>query len=153
MTENKYMDLKDIAKEIRKNLKTEFPKCTFSVRIERYSMGQSLTMSLMKTPFEVFTEDRDTAGNIQNKEYAQLNQYQFSGEFNEGISNGTYLTREAWDVLKKASEIGNARNWDNSDPQTDYFDVNYYFNIHIGQWDKPFSVTGKPAEGATLVIA
>jgi hypothetical protein len=27
---------------------------------------------------------------------------------------------------------------DNSDIMTDYFDVSYYYNFHIGKWDKPY---------------
>jgi len=29
-------------------------------------------------------------------------------------------------------------NYDNSDSQSDYFDVNFYLNIGIGRYDKPF---------------
>ena len=51
-----HKDIKIIAKEVRQELKKEFPKCVFSVQIERYSMGQSMTVSLMKSPFQVFKE-------------------------------------------------------------------------------------------------
>jgi hypothetical protein len=36
------MDIKNVAKLIRKELKEKFPKQTFSVRLERYSMGESI---------------------------------------------------------------------------------------------------------------
>ena len=35
-------------------------------------------------------------------------------------------------------------NHDNSDIQTDYFDVGWYIDINIGSWDKPYIFTGKP---------
>ena len=32
----------------------------------------------------------------------------------------------------------NAGNHDNSDVQTDYFDVGWYVDVNIGKWDKPY---------------
>lgn len=40
--------------------------------------------------------------------------------------------------LKYAMNVGNH---DRSDIQTDYFDVGWYIDINIGQWDKPFQLT------------
>ena len=28
--------------------------------------------------------------------------------------------------------------YDNSDAMTDYFDTAYYYDINVGQWDKPY---------------
>jgi hypothetical protein len=41
-------------------------------------------------------------------------------------------------ALKDAMDVGNH---DRSDIQTDYFDVGWYLDINIGQWDKPFQLT------------
>jgi hypothetical protein len=89
---------------------------------------------------------------------AQLNRYQLMETFErrsgtqiinnewteipEGyaLCNGALVSRKAWEVLHRAAEIGNAENWDNSDSQTDYFDVNYYLDINIGKWNKDFQV-------------
>ena len=32
-------------------------------------------------------------------------------------------------------------NYDNSEPQVDYFDVGYHENWQIGRWDKDFGLT------------
>ena len=64
------LDIKKIAKKVREELKAKFQKCTFSITIERYSMGQSLTVALMTAPFEVFKEQNE-------RNYGQLNKYQF----------------------------------------------------------------------------
>ena len=34
----------------------------------------------------------------------------------------------------------NAGNHDNSDIQTDYFDVGWYVDVNVGSWDKPYTV-------------
>ena len=55
----------------------------------------------------------------------------------------TYHVERQWDGVAKdflmelvsAMNIGNH---DNSDIMTDYFDVGFYININIGQWDKPY---------------
>lgn len=41
-------------------------------------------------------------------------------------------------ALKDAMDVGNH---DRSDIQTDYFDVGWYIDINIGQWNKPYILT------------
>jgi len=133
-------DIKEIAKIIRKQLKQEFPKCKFSVRIERYSMGQSMTIALMAAPFETFASNTDVNGYERERDYAQLNEYQLRRDPEGYICNGTYLTPNAWDVMKRVDEIQGKYNWDRSEHLTDYYNVNYYFHAQIGQWNKNFEV-------------
>lgn len=139
MTE--HMNIKDISKQVKAQLKKEFPNCKFSVTIERFSMGQSMCVALTAAPFAVFNGAVDANGYTQEKDYAQLNHFQLRSEPRDYICNGYYLTPEAWATLKRADEIGNGQNWDKSDIQTDYFDVNYYFDIAIGRWNKAFEQT------------
>ena len=130
------MDIKDIAKQIRKQLKQEFSQCKFSVRISRFSMGQSLTVALMQAPFTVFAKQK-------KNNYVQLNQYQLRRSTDSFICNGAHLTPEAWKVMAQADKIVDQHNWDHSDPQTDYYSTNFNANIAIGQWNKPFAIASK----------
>ena len=137
-------DIKDIAKDVRAKLKKQFPKCKFSVRIERYSMGQSLHLSLMSAPFNPFKLEPS------HRDGVQLNHFTFNKsdwDSANGLNNGAYLTKRCWDVLTKACEIANTENWDKSDSMIDYFDVNYYFHVNIGQFEKPFVQTSKTKKG------
>lgn len=113
-----YMN-KEHAATIRNNLKKAFPNFKFSVTIHHHS---SINVSLMKSPLDFskeFAEVKHSEG------YIQVNYY--------------YLERyEHSDTLKKIYDIINEGNHDNSDPQTDYFDVGFYINFNIGQWDKPY---------------
>lgn len=55
---------------------------------------------------------------------------------------GNYFHGEKLDFMDelKTAMLGN--DWyDNSDSHTDYFDVAFYININIGQWNKPYQVT------------
>lgn len=59
------------------------------------------------------------------------------------IDVNTYWYKEHFDgkALSFLSEIltaMNGGNHDNSDVQTDYFDVGWYVDINIGSWDKPY---------------
>ena len=136
--EKRKSEIAQIADRVRAQLKAQLPECKFSVRTEIFSGGRELKISLMEAPVQVFTDFTKT--------HAQLNAYQFGEgkEPGEGhMNNGEGLTPEGWNIMNKASIIGEAENWDKSDIQSDYFNVNYYFHIEVGQWDKPFKVVAK----------
>jgi hypothetical protein len=61
----------------------------------------------------------------------QVNTYWYRDHFN-GKSR---------EILDKAIPVLNTGNHDNSDAQSDYFDVGWYVNVNIGQWNKPYVVT------------
>ncbi len=134
-----YKNIAVIAKEVKQELNKHYPQCKWSIRIERFSGGRSLKVTLLAAPFEAFARDKDCAGN-EVRGYAQLNQYQFHSPDDEFINNGSYLTKEAWDCMADAYRIAGRDNWNKSDSQADYFDVNYWLHLQIGNWDKPFAV-------------
>lgn len=147
---------KEIAKRIREQVKQEFPACKFSVITEYYSMGSSIHISLMKANVKVtkdFSEIPQEAilrhtyqfrtakqlEEMQNETYHQLNPHQLRGEFNPvEWCNGVFLTQKGHNLLKRVVEISDQYNFDESDPQTDYFCVNYYLHLNLGKWNKPF---------------
>ena len=53
----------------------------------------------------------------------------------------SHFTGEALAFLTEAVAAINDGNHDNSDTQTDYFDVGWYTNINIGRWNKPYTLT------------
>ena len=153
------MDLKDIAKAVKQQLKKEYPTCVFSVVTERYSMGQSLHVSLMQNDFKIIRDFKDipevallhigtgyTEEQIkqrQEEKHHQLNQYTFNEEYDiDKWCNGVFLTKEGHDLFKRVGEIVNQYNYNDSDIQTDYFDVNFYLSLNIGKWDKPYILQG-----------
>lgn len=151
------MDLKDIAREVKQQLLKEYPGCVFSVTIERYSMGQSLHVSLTKSNFKVIRDFKDIpemalfqlenrshytkeqVEKMQSENYHQLNHCSFYEEYDpDSWNNGVFLTKQGYDLFKRVCEIINHYNYDDSDSQTDYFDVNFYLHLNIGQWNKPY---------------
>lgn len=121
--------------EIRKALKAAFPGYKFSVRNENHS---SVHVKIVSAPIDLIglvQKEIRHFGRIVNNEisergYCQVNQYHID----------THFQPEAAEILNKIVAICNDGNHDNSDIQTDYFDVGWYFHLSIGSWDKPFIV-------------
>lgn len=51
-----------------------------------------------------------------------------------------HFTGAALDFLMEVIPAMNKGNHDNSDIQTDYFDVGWYVDVNIGKWNKPYTV-------------
>ena len=144
---------KDIKKEVSAKLKKEFPKFKFSIRTEY----NHIDLSLMSAPFKVFRNFEELSENailkylddgrrtreelkeMTKTDNKQLNPYQLREDYDaNNWRNGAFLTEKAHNVLKRAVQLLDYYNYDNSDSQSDYFDVNFYLNIGIGRYDKPF---------------
>jgi hypothetical protein len=51
-----------------------------------------------------------------------------------------HFSGKAKNFLKEVLTVMNKGNHDNSDIQTDYFDVGWYVNVNIGKWNKPYTL-------------
>lgn len=61
-----YQDIKEIAKQVRIELKKEFPDCKFSVRIDRFSMGKEMKHITTKDKNEMPKPRTDIERDLQN---------------------------------------------------------------------------------------
>jgi hypothetical protein len=52
-----------------------------------------------------------------------------------------HFSGKAKKFLSEILQVMNSGNHNNSDIQSDYFDVGWYVDVNIGQWDKPYIVT------------
>lgn len=124
-----------IAAEIRQTLKVEFPSWKFSVRTSKFAGGFDVTVCLLEGPREVFAVDTITTGTGTWAIDGHMEINQYHPEFMDDI-----LTKEATRMMKRVIKITNRRNWDESDIQSDYFDVHYYTTISIGRWDRHYTI-------------
>lgn len=69
----------------------------------------------------------------------QLRQYKYT-TINPYWYNEHY-TGDCLAFLKQVMVVMNEGNHDNSDIQSDYFDVGWYVSVQVGQWDKPYVLT------------
>ena len=51
-----------------------------------------------------------------------------------------HFSGKAKSFLSEVLAVMNSGNHDNSDIQSDYFDVGWYVDVNIGQWDKPYAL-------------
>jgi hypothetical protein len=94
-----------------------------SIAIKHYA---SLVVNIQSGGIDFF-EGKD-------KESEQVNTYHIA----------SHHSGKAKDCLLELVAAMKGSGWyNNSDIMTDYFDVAYYVNINIGQWDKPYVCTAK----------
>lgn len=98
------MDIKEIAVLLRREIfeavkSNNLPTGKYSVTIDRYAGGQSINIRIKEFEFAVYEKSSQ--------------------------SNRTY-TKVANLTLSALNKMLNAYNYDNSDPQRDYFDVRFY---------------------------
>ena len=131
----------DDVKHIRNELKKELPQYKFSVVRDHHS---SVTISLMKGPafndyeyFDRYNNVTKTA-NLSDGEHHHINQYHLEDFY--GKENAEILSKI--DTISRTAPAKNGgKVWYNdSDIQTDYFDIAYYVHINVGKWNKPYEV-------------
>ena len=131
-------DIKDIAKAVREYVKKKYPNCKFSVSIDRFAGGQSMTVSLQQADFNPLIDESLWSLSGDGNKYFSVNQYHFE--------KSDKLTPEAISVLKDVRDFYNQFNYNHSDPSTDYSNVRFYETLTIGQWDKGFVQVGKKSK-------
>ena len=154
-TEKINLGTTEIAKRIRKQLKDEFPGCKFSVTSDKYAGGSSVNINLMKADRKTIQNIKDISESAilrlgelhtreaieqrQKKKYHQLNRFVLTDEYDDRQwCNGVFLTEQGHNLLQRVVNISNIYNYDDSDPQTDYYSVNFHLDIELGKWDKDF---------------
>jgi hypothetical protein len=111
---------KERVKEVRDQLRKEFPDFKFSITREHSSV---INIKILSGPIPL-TDKPDG--------YEQVNHMWLPDHFKD--------RPEAMEFLMKVKEIANKGNYDKSDIMTDYFDVGFYLHMSIGEWDKPYEV-------------
>lgn len=141
------LDITEIAKRLRKEIREavkagELPKCKYSVRISRYSMGQSLNVRITETPFP-----------IHNRRYLELDHAILYGGSQDKaplrweLEETDRWTQEANDLIPKVEAMANQWNYDGSDSQTDYYHVNYSMSVDYDAHDEWVEMTEEIKRG------
>lgn len=110
----------------------------------KYTLGvnhySTLVMNIKSGPVDFITNAEEVAqsnprpthfGPYVRPKSMQVNTYWYKEHF----------TGQALAILEKAIPVLNTGNHNRSDIQSDYFDVGWYVNVNIGQWNKPYEVT------------
>ena len=117
-----YISTEDV-KKIRVALKNEFgKKLKFGVRKSPSCHSVSVTLKSGTVDFSDLMRNPN--------EQVQVNHYHLG---NYGVHKS--LFEKIVEIIKTAP----SKEWyNNSDAMIDYFDVAFYFDLNVGEWDKPY---------------
>ena len=114
-------DIKEIAKLVRKDIKAaiktgDLPQLKASVKISRYSMGQSLNVEIKEIDCQVMNPDRVSDDLL-------------------GVHppNHTICTDAAYAIKDKVEALVNEYNRQDIDSMTDYYNVHFSSSINFSQ--------------------
>lgn len=109
---------------VKGTLKTDKHSITLTLKQGRIDFIGDLNSDRMR--WDISKDDLRKDYNLS------VNPFWFQEHYN---GDSYFFLKEIMDALKAA-------NWyDRSDAQTDYFDTAYYYNVNIGNWQKPYQVT------------
>lgn len=109
----------------------------FSVAVDN---GSSLVVNIWKGPIDFIgianEENRELAERRGDRYYEIDGNYQVNPYYAADSKN---ITGKFFGKLVAAMK---SDGWyDNSDVMTDYFDVDYYIDINVGRWNRPYVLT------------
>ena len=116
--ETKDLDVTEIAKLLRKELKEKLPGFKFSIRCEKFAGGSSIRISITKWAdgFKWWNDDYKKG---EEPQYGSPESKLFwSQENNEGK-----------EILETVKQVANQYNFDDSDGMIDYFHVAFYLHV------------------------
>ena len=125
--------------ELAPSIKAVFKKYGVkgSIAVRNY---MTLVVNIKSGPIDFFGNFNDMAKD-RNWQYPFPRQ-----EAKDSIDVNPYWYHEHFDgvarnFLSELITAMNVGNHDNSDIQTDYFDVGWYIDVNIGKWNKPYVFT------------
>lgn len=99
-----------------------------SIAVRHYS---TLVVTVKSGVIDFITNFNETVVTCTAKDHIDVNPHWYHDHF----------TGEAKEFLTELLDAMNKGNHDNSDIQSDYFDVGWYCDVNIGRWDKPYQLT------------
>lgn len=119
-----HLDVKEIAKLLRADYKSAFPDMKISVRISRYSMGQSITAQVKQIPRKYLLNwDEIEQHIICSNNYDEDNMDYFKEKYDNN-ENCIAFMKDA--IYEQLQDIHNKYNCGEVEYYTDYYHTNYY---------------------------
>jgi hypothetical protein len=87
----------------------------------------------------------DFIGDMQDTPSHRVNRDNLRTRYNFSVNPYWYnehYTGTSKDLLDEVMTAMKGADWyDRSDIQTDYFDTAYYYDVNVGSWQKPYTLT------------
>ena len=130
---------KQIAEELKTAGFNSFNGWKITLGVDNHS---TIVCTVRQAPYNMFAS---IDGDVREQEYHRSMKATDGGRY-WNVNHyhiGSHDEGKMKNDLDKINEILNDGNWDESDVQTDYFNVGWYVNLSIGKWDKGFTVHPK----------
>jgi hypothetical protein len=111
-----------LALEVAKVMPTNWK---YTLRVQNHS---TLVLTIRQADVDLIGENLVCASRPEPSSCRSLNEYNLEGEYHDKLL-------KIFENIKGAMMVGN---WDKSDIQSDHFDVGWYIDINIGEYDSPF---------------
>jgi hypothetical protein len=129
-----YRDVKEIAKDIRADIKWNYPGFGFSVRIRRYTGGASIDCYITRLPYNPFSKEwQQWIRDGKEKQYHEFINEMYNTAYDPSNVERYYprYCKRYVQMLDKLERIGNQYRYSDSDGQIDYFDTNFYWFVKL----------------------
>lgn len=135
-------DIKDVAALIRNYVKEVYPTYKFSIKIQRYSMGQTLYTELKEAPQDIYKTREELNLKELNEIYRKLKANDYYNGEELGGEEFDQALEKAWknsNFYKVYNEQTQAMiddierevrsyNYEDIDSMTDYYDVDFHYS-------------------------
>lgn len=114
--------------------------------LKRYGVKGTLSTSRLSISLNIKSGPMDFIGNYNETVDQRPGGLRNDSPANKCIQINPYWYRDHFSdkvIVKFLDEVLRALNngnHDNSDIQTDYFDVGWYVHVNVGNWNKPYTV-------------
>jgi hypothetical protein len=115
---------KRIADDLKKVIPADWK---YSLKVRDHS---TICLTIRQAPVDLIQEAKNAGASVEKGQmYYRFNPYHWDKL--DWPAKLHKVLQGIFDALYKG-------NHDNSDPMTDYFDVGWYVDVSIGEWDNPF---------------
>lgn len=122
-----YQDVKETAKQLRKQYKKYYPNIKVSVRISRYSMGQSIDVTIKEIPREYIKTWEEIKDTIICSYYLNDDDIQdYKEQYDNNVCSDIFVKDQHREFLEMIHQI---YNYKESDYYTDYYYSYYYGGV------------------------
>jgi len=109
------------------------------------SNHMTLVLNVKSGGIDFIQNYKDT---VDERTYHHSKQYWHDGRVVDSLNVNPYwyhehFTGNAKDFLTEIFTAMNDGNHDNSDVQSDYYDIGWYVDVNIGKWNKPYQLIGE----------
>jgi len=124
-------------KEIRVALKAKYGK-KFKFSVQRRDGGLAVTVAIMNGTSDFSSLWKSKTAEDYGYGYVQVNPYHTT---EENYGEHAKVFNEIVSIIKSApaNAEGGEEWFDKSDSMTDYFHTAFYFDLHLGKYDRPYT--------------